>query len=167
MKVKIRPATLKDLDTLVHQRHMMFEDMDHPTPEEHEIGDRAYRKWASREMRADRFVGFLATTLSGRVVAGGCVWLQEVQPRPGFSGGRRPYLMSMYTEPKSRGAGLASLIVRQAMDWCKRKGYSRMTLHASKMGRRVYKKIGWQRTWEMAIELPKKPEGSLGARPSR
>lgn len=43
---RVRRATVKDVDALVRQRHMMFEDMRHRTPEEHRIGDEAYGKWA-------------------------------------------------------------------------------------------------------------------------
>ena len=104
---KIRLATLDDIDVLVSQRHRMFEEMRHRSEEEHAVGDKAYRKWAADNMREGTLVCFLAETVRGRPVAGGCVWLREEQPHPGFSGGGTPYLLSMYTEPDFRGRGLA------------------------------------------------------------
>jgi GNAT superfamily N-acetyltransferase len=61
--------------------------------------------------------------------------------------------MSMYTEPEFRRKGFATLIVKEAMSWARRNGYARMSLHASKAGRSVYDKLGWERSWEMRVDL--------------
>jgi len=151
---RIRQATLRDLDLLVRHRRRMFEDMRQPfTEEEHAAGDREYRRWARRLMSKGEFVAWIAETAAGTPVAGGAVWLQERQPRPGMPAHKAPYLLSMYTEPKFRGRGLASRIVKEAARWSKRKGYASMTLHASKQGRRVYTRLRWERTWEMRFRL--------------
>jgi predicted acetyltransferase len=57
--------------------------------------------------------------------------------------------MSFYTEPAYRGQGLATLIVKETMNWSRDKGYPWMTLHASAAGRGVYEKLGWEATTEM------------------
>ncbi len=155
-KIKIRRASTRDIDILIDQRRRMFEDLHHWSDSEHEIGDRTYRRWALDLMRRKLFAGFIAF-LEGSPVAGGCVWLREIQPRPGLLVGRSPYLLSMYTKPEYRGLGLATRIVREAMKWSKSQGYGAMSLHASKLGRRVYKKIGWRRTWEMSVRLGGRP----------
>jgi GNAT superfamily N-acetyltransferase len=149
----IRKATLDDLDALVRHRHMMFEDMEPRTEEEHSIGDATYRRWAKKMMNDGRLVFFLAEGARGRVVAGGGVWLFERQPRLGDKGGLAPYLLSMYTDPEFRCRGLGTSIVRSAEDWSREHGYPRITLHASKMGRKLYAKLGWKRSWEMYKEL--------------
>ena len=61
----------------------------------------------------------------------------------------RPYLFSMYTEPEFRRRGVASLIVRESVEWCKKNGFPSMRLHASKKGRALYRKYGFARAWEM------------------
>lgn len=146
--MKVRRATLRDLAALVHHRRGMFEDMGIASSP---ADDRRYAAWARRRLRAGTLVAFLAES-RGAIVAGGCVWLQPRQPRPGFHG-RLPYLLSMYTEPAHRGRGLASRIVRAATAWCRARGYPKMTLHASVPGRRVYRRLGWTRTWEMEVRL--------------
>jgi GNAT superfamily N-acetyltransferase len=153
--IRIRQATLRDLDTLVRHRRRMFEEMQPFSEEEHAIGDREYRRWARRLMSRGELVAWVAETASGTPVAGGAVWLQERQPRPGKRAAKAPYLLSMYTEREFRGRGLASRIVREAMAWSRRNGYAFMTLHASAQGRSVYKKLQWERTWEMRVLLKK------------
>lgn len=150
---KVRPATIADLDVLVHQRHMMFEDMRHPSPEEHRTADDSFRKWAPEMIKRKQLRCCLVVSEKGEIAGGGCLWLRDVQPGPGRKAGKVPYLMSMYTEPEFRRKGVATMIVKEQMHWARRHGYSEMTLHASKAGRKVYAKLGWERTWEMEVDL--------------
>jgi GNAT superfamily N-acetyltransferase len=117
---------------------MMFEDIKHRTEVDHALGDRSYRRWAGREMKAGRLVAFLVETCNDRPAAGGVVWLRQVQPSPRYAGGRLPYLMSMYTEPEFRGKGFATRVVKDAERWARSNGYPWMTLHASETGRLLY-----------------------------
>ena len=151
--IRIRRATLRDLDALVLQRRRMFEELGRRfTPEQYARHDREYRGWVKRLYRKGDYVAWIAVS-AGAAVAGGAVWLQERQPRPGSAATKAPYLLSMYTEREFRGRGLATRIVKEAMRWAKRQGHAFMTLHASKQGRRVYTRLRWERTWEMHIRI--------------
>ena len=151
--IRIRRATLHDLDVLVHQRREMWREIGDHTDAELDEADHVYRRWARQRLRSGTLVGWVAETRDRRVVAGGCVWLQEIQPRPGRTDRVQPYLLSMYTEPGARGRGLASHIVREALRWAKARGHARMTLHAADLGRGVYERLGFTRTWEMRYRL--------------
>ncbi len=146
--MKLRRATLRDIPTLADQRRKMFEALGDFTGREHAIGDRAYRSWARRLMKSGRFTAWIVEA-RGRPVAGGAVWLMGQQPRPGLPERLEPYLLSMHTEPAFRSRGLATRIVREALKWARRRGFKRMTLHAAPLGRGVYRKLGFERTWEM------------------
>ncbi len=149
----LRVATPKDVRELVRQRHEMFEDMRPRTPEEHSVGDSAYGEWARKKMQEGVLRCYLVETASGEIAGGGSVWLREVQPSPGRPARLTPYLMSVFTDPRFRRMGVASLVVREAERWARGHGYPEITLHASKKGRRVYAKLGWERTWEMRADL--------------
>ena len=45
------------------------------------------------------------------------------------------------------------MVVNEAIGWCRRNKYERLMLHASEMGRKVYSKLGFKRTWEMRLDL--------------
>lgn len=152
---RVRRATLKDIPLLAQQRHAMFHDMHTPSKRKLAIHDRAFPRWARREMLAKRLYGFLVEDEHGSVLGGGSVWLREVQPYPGFSGGKVPYLMSMYTKPSARGTGVATTIVNHVVAWSRARGYDSISLHASKMGRPLYEKLGWEESSEMELELGK------------
>jgi GNAT superfamily N-acetyltransferase len=150
---RVRLATKKDISTLAEQRHRMFMDMHSPAKKEMDVHDKAFPEWARREMRAKRLISFLVETEDGKVVGGGSLWLREVQPYPGFKGGKTPYLMSVYTEPGHRGKGVATMILRRAIAWSKLRGYPSISLHASKMGRPLYEKFGWKQSSEMTLDF--------------
>ena len=110
-------------------------------------------------MKSGTLMGWVAET-GGKVLGGGCVWLQPVQPRPGYNLMIQPYLLSMYTEPRSRGLGVASGVVEKALEWCRKNRFLQLRLHASEMGRKVYLKHGFERTWEMRRRIKKLREDS-------
>ena len=157
--LSVRQATLKDLDVLVYQRRAMWTDMGIRDQADHTRGDKAYRRWAESRIRNGRLMAWIAESPNGRVAGGGCLWLQPAQPFPQGSGLLQPYLLSMYTEPEFRRHGVASMIVNEAIQWCKRKGYKRLRLHASEMGRGVYNKLGFKRGWEMRLDVDRLPVG--------
>jgi hypothetical protein len=72
---RIRRASIRDLRTMVHQRHAMFVDMGPATPEQLAALDRAYARFVRREMKARRLSCYLAETKQEEVVAGGAIWL--------------------------------------------------------------------------------------------
>lgn len=150
----VRRATIEDLDSLVTQRHKMFQEIRSGKATRLKDIDSSYRKWLKYMLSKRRIVCFLAIDKLQKPIGGGCVWIRETPPSP-WTGPqlRMPYLMSMYTDPNWRGRGIASAIVKCAMAWSRKMRYRRMTLHASEAGRPIYRKLGWSRTWEMRIEL--------------
>ncbi len=158
----MRPARRTDLAVLSAHRLGMWRDIESVRPEGRRWTDAeldrslaVYRRWAAREMRAGHLVGFVVETLDGRPVGSGMLWLQPVQPRPGPDGGFvQPYIHSMFTDPAFRGRGVASRIVRALVRWAEDRGYSRIALHASPMGRPVYERLGFAPSREMRLELP-------------
>jgi GNAT superfamily N-acetyltransferase len=152
MRYRIRAATSADLTILVRHRRAMFEEMGEKNKAALARHDRDYRQWARTRLRRRELAGFIVET-GGAPVASGCVWLQERQPRPGGDGRAVPYLLSMFTDTKHRGHGLATRIVKAAHAWCRKHGHGTISLHASKMGRNVYLKLGYKRTWEMRRRL--------------
>lgn len=150
----VRPASVWDIKTLVHQRHAMWNVLGIRNKKLHEEADRTYATWARKHLNDSSLKAWIVETRDGKIAGGGCLWLQPVQPRPGSRKQVQPYLLSMYTEPSCRRRGVASIILQEAIDWCKEKRYERLLLHASDAGRKVYRKFGFTRTWEMRLKLP-------------
>ena len=133
----------------------MFTDIGGRTERELDRHDRVFRRWAVREIRARRFQAFLVDGPGGDPAGSGAIWLQPQQPRPGrLAVPFLPYVMSMYTVPERRGKGVATRLVRAMVRWAADRGYPRILLHASRMGRPVYARAGFHDGSEMRLELP-------------
>jgi GNAT superfamily N-acetyltransferase len=162
---RLRPAGLADLDVLVAHRRAMWAAIGGFTGAELDGEGPVYRRWMRRMFRERRFLAWIAEDARGRPIGSGAVWLMEGQPRPGEVNGYRPYILSMYTAPGHRGEGIASTIVRTAVRFAKDHGYRRITLHASEMGRPIYRRLGFERGWEMRQRFDQ--PAARPARPAR
>jgi GNAT superfamily N-acetyltransferase len=155
-RVTYRKTTVSDLEVLVEHRHRMWSDIGHRTEAEITEHDSRYRPWAKRRLRSGELVGCVAESNGGRVVASGLVWFRPDQPRPKLATLVSPYILSMYTEPDWRGNGIATRIVRELLVACRERGYPNVELHASRFGRRLYARLGFERTWEMRSWLDRR-----------
>src|SRR5574342_140557 len=165
--MKLRQATLKDLDLLVLHRRRMWESFADFTQAELDRADPVYRRWLRQRLASGSAAGFILEGAGGRPLSSGVVWLQETQPRPAWNGTQQAYVMSIFTEPRARGRGAATRITRATVAWAKERGVERMSLHASRMGYGVYRRIGFERTREMRCFTRGRPRrrGSRRRRP--
>ena len=152
-KFRVRRAGLRDLAVLVHQRRGMWLHMGLTDVTLLDPADRAYARWFKVQFKRGNIIAWVVEASDGRVAGGGCLWLRPAQPNPHSKCLVEPYLFSMYTEPEFRRRGAASKVLNAAVEWSRRNGYSRLRLHASKMGRKLYLRHGFTRGWEMRLDL--------------
>jgi GNAT superfamily N-acetyltransferase len=120
--------------------------------------DVVYARWVRRESARRKLFAFVVEGPERAVAGSGCLWLMPSQPRPGSLGrGEVPYILSMYTEPAFRHRGVASRLVREMVRWSRAHGYARVLLHASRFGRPVYERLGFEPGSEMRLELVPQP----------
>jgi GNAT superfamily N-acetyltransferase len=155
-RVTYRPTTAADVDVLTDHRHRMWTAIGRHTEAEILEHDGRYRKWAKPRLRSGELVGVLAEAPDGTPVGSGLVWFRADQPYPQTSTVAGPYVLSMYTWPDWRGRGIASGIVRRLVAACRAQGYPSVVLHASQQGRTVYRRLGFERTWEMRFWIDPK-----------
>jgi len=149
----LRDAGARDVDLLVRHRREMWKDLGLRKKSVLDEADRVYGKWVKSGFKNRSLLGWIAETNEGVLAGSGCIWLRPAQPRPNLKVQIQPYLLSMYTEPSFRRKGVASRVVKEAIKWCGRNGYSRLALHASRYGRGLYRKYGFTRSWEMRLRL--------------
>jgi GNAT superfamily N-acetyltransferase len=160
---RIRRATVSDVETLVDHRHRMLVETGLGSVVAVLRHDAEYRRWLRPRLRRGEYVGVLAERAGAPVASGGLWWRQEI-PRPHYGVEGSPYLASMYTEPGSRGRGLATRIVRALLAEARARRANRVTLHASVMGYPIYRRLGFERTREMRYYLDPRYVRALRAR---
>lgn len=153
----IRRATPDDAPIITEHRHRMYADNEW-APEERLLAlDAAFEPWVRARLTDGKYVGLLAEDDEGQVVAGAGILFHEFPPHWMDLTPERGYLLNFYTAPTARGHGFANLLLREAVDIVRSRGLELVTLHASKFGRPIYEKYGFQQSTEMMLrfEAPK------------
>jgi len=148
MIARVQGAKASDVDLLVAHRQAMFAAIGGFSPADLEASDPVYRRWIRPRLRDGR-AGAVVARSGDEPVGSAVIWLREDQPRPGAPKLLVPYIMSVYVDPRFRGLGIATQLTRALIAWAAQRGYFRVLLHASVFGRSVYRRLGFERTWEM------------------
>ena len=151
--IKIRVATPNDLAAIVRHRRNMFRDDLGSSAAALTAMERTSAPFIERGLREGWYHGWLAMA-SGRAVAGAGVIVYDWPSNPRApEQTQRAYLLNVYTEPAFRGRGLARRLIRRAINWSRRNGFSTLWLHASTAGRPIYSSMGFVPTNEMKLQL--------------
>jgi GNAT superfamily N-acetyltransferase len=153
VEFKISIAKVEDTELLVKHRLSMWDDIRPELRKQAQELEEPTRWWIKKKLSEGKLVGFIAKTKTGLVAGSGCIWIREQPPSLMNPRLEAPYLMSIYTEDDLRKKGVARLIVQSAIDWCKERGYSTITLHSSEAGFPLYAALGFKPTSEMRITL--------------
>jgi GNAT superfamily N-acetyltransferase len=150
--MRLHPAALSDIDTILAHRREMFREMGGHYAENLEAFEQASRKYFEQALQDGSYYGLLCHTGASIVAGGGVV----IAPWPGsplnFSP-RRAWILNVYVDPAHRRQGLARKIVEALLDWCRANGFQSVALHASEDGRSLYEKLGFHATNEMRLNL--------------
>ena len=142
-KFEYKRATIEDIEELVRTRiivlraaNKLSEDVDMSVVEQESY---AYYKMA---LKTGEHIAYLVYD-NGIFIGAGGVSFYQVMPTYHNSGGKKAYIMNMYTAPEYRRCGIAfhtlDLLVKDA----KEQGISHIALEATDMGRPLYEKYGF------------------------
>ena len=147
-----RPVAPTDLTLICQHRETMFREAGW---DEMAIGTMAvpFREWLAPRLADDRYFGFIAEE-QGRAVGGIGLMILTWPPHPSHPhDDRRGYVLNLYVEPACRRRGLARDLMQRGQSELTRRGLAYAVLHATANGRKLYEKIGWAGTSEMALPL--------------
>ena len=149
----IRPATVADLDVVLHHRRRMFEDMGHTDPAAMAAMLHSSTPLLRDGLASGRYRGWLVEAATAGVVAGGGVIVLDFQSHPIDPRPQRAWVVNMFTEPEHRRRGLARRLMDVMIDGCRADGMKTLYLHASDEGRSLYEGLGFEPTNEMRLAL--------------
>ena len=111
-------------------------------------------------MAAGEYVAWVVTPHDepGLIVAGGGLQLRQILPRPDRQGrlervGPQGLIVNVYTEKEWRRMGLGEFVTLTIIKWCRVNDVASLVLHASEMGRSLYKRLGFVEGNEMWFGL--------------
>ena len=153
MEIHIRKAGVEDLKHILHHRRAMFEEMGFRDTAVLDRVEDLSQKYFSEALRIGTYRGWLAEELNGQIVGGGGIVVADWPGYPGENHAERAWILNMYTEPGARRCGVAKRLLAVMLEWCRIKGFSAVSLHASSAGRPLYESVGFQQTNEMMLKL--------------
>jgi predicted acetyltransferase len=142
--IEYRKANINDIDDLVRMRLMFLKEAQNVTNTE--LDDyvmKSLKDYFSNNIFNDNFISWIACENNKIIATSGlCFYTMPCSYK--HLTGKTAYIMNMFTLPKYRKAGIAiklfELVVKEAKDL----GYKKIQLHASEMGRNLYKKFGFE-----------------------
>ena len=153
VEFEISVAKVEDTELLVKHRIEMFIDILPEMTKQAQALEIPTRDWIKTKLLESKLIGFIVKTQDSKVAGSGCIWLRNEPPRIFSPDLESPYLMSIYTEKGFRQRGVASIIVKSAINWCKENGFHTISLHASEAGIPIYEAFGFKPTSEMRLRL--------------
>jgi len=91
----------------------------------------AFRPWLRRKMESTAYLAWVAVASEEAMVAGLGLWLMGWPPHMIGPGAPRGNILNVYTDATYRRQGIARLLMKVALDWCRANGIRAVILHAS------------------------------------
>ena len=153
-----RLATVADAELIARHRRSMF--VDAGQAEEAKLQEMVdnFVVWVRPRLSDGSYVGWIVEE-EGRAVAGAGMWMMDFPPHWMDAEPARAYLLNFYVESGFRGRGLAYELLKNAVDEARRRGIRVVSLHASKFGKPLYERNGFEPTNEMILRLEDEQAG--------
>ncbi len=151
--ITIRQATVADIPDLVRLRRTMFESMGCEDAALLDAADASAEDYFAEAMPAGSFHGWVAVAPTGTVVSSGGVVIDQHPPGPSNLSGRIGYIMNLVTIPRYRRRGIARRIMHAMLKWLAAQGIQHGALHATEVGRSLYRELGFVDSNEMQVRL--------------
>jgi GNAT superfamily N-acetyltransferase len=147
---EMKMAMAEDAELIAVQRCRMFAEMGWPNDERMQAMAENFVPWVRAKLNDGSYLGWLVSS-DGRVVGGGGMLLMDFPPHWRDARPMRAYLLNFYVEPEFRGRGLAQGLLKAAVEEAKRREIKVVSLHASKFGKPLYERSGFEVSNEMVL----------------
>ena len=138
-----RKATLEDLELVVKARiEFMLDSRPEAPPEAFERLCPSLYDFMKTSIADESFIAWLAFDGSTLIATSGLSFLQH-PPCTTNPTGKVAYISNMYTKPEYRGKGIATVLFDKTVEEAKRRGYIKLRLTTTDMGRPIYEKYGF------------------------
>ncbi len=152
-KIQIREIGLSEVELLTNYRMAYLTEMQGERSEEFRIQlHEELTKYFSQALAEDRFFAFLAEQESEPLSFGAMV-LKKIPGDFNQSSYLEGDILNMYTVPFARRKGISALILERLIAEAGRRGVSKICLHTSKDGEKLYRKFGFSEPVYPVLEL--------------
>jgi GNAT superfamily N-acetyltransferase len=147
-----RAATAADAEQIAVHRRSMFVEMGQADDDRIQAMVEAFIPWVRERLADGRYLGWLVSD-GEDVVAGGGMLLMDFAPHWRDPQPLRAYLLNFYVSPEARGKGIAYGLLKTAVAEARLRQIKVVTLHASRFGRPLYERNGFEASNEMMLMM--------------
>ena len=141
--VKLREIGLSEVELLTDYRLAYLAEMQGERPAEYVSKLRCELTDFFREALEEwRFFAFMAL-YRDQIVSFGAMVLKKIPGDFNQSSYLEGDILNMYTIPQARRQGVSALILQRLIDEAKLRGITKISLHTSKDGEKLYRKFGF------------------------
>ena len=153
-KTHIRLATQDDVESLTLLRELMLLELNEGAIEPERLSElrELSNDWLRVALSDGRAAGWIAE-MDGEMVGGASITIISTQPQFRSPEVRVASIYGVYVKPEHRGQGIATAVVKTAVDYAREIGIVLATLHAAEKARAIYERIGFEPSTEMRLFL--------------
>lgn len=152
-RIEIRKIEAGEIEHLINYRLAYLTEMQGERSENYQGNlKNELHRYFTEAMAEERFFAFLAE-LNGEFLSFGAMVLQQIPGdfnQPSYLEGD---ILNMYTVPFARRKGISALILKKLLEEAQERGVSKVSLHTSKDGEKLYRKFGFSGPAYPVLEL--------------
>lgn len=142
MNILFGEASKDDIEQLIRLRiAYMIDDFGGISDHEKECMEKQLPDYFDRKL-GDELIAFVAKE-GNRIVSVAYLHIIEMPANSILLNGLYGEVLSVYTEPEYRGKGLCTQLIRNLVEYGKKRGLGRVDLSATKEGYPIYAKVGF------------------------
>lgn len=141
--VRLREIGLSEVELLTEYRMAYLTEMQGERPADYVSKLRGeLTEFFRAALTEERFFAFMAI-YNEEVISFGAMVLKKIPGDFNQSSYLEGDILNMYTVPQARRQGVSALILQRLIDEAKRRGITKISLHTSKDGEKLYRKFGF------------------------
>jgi GNAT superfamily N-acetyltransferase len=153
-KLTVRKADVGDVPLLIAYRMRYLTELQGAMDERYKLKlMEDLTRYFDRALTEGRFIAFYAG-VEGKIVSFGGMVIKEIPGDIYKTSYLEGDILNMYTVPEARRQGVSSVILEALLADAKKLGLSKVALHTSKDGEKLYRKYDFSEPVYPYLELP-------------
>jgi hypothetical protein len=152
-KIKIRRATIADIEIITRYRIIFLSETYGRTSPEKELAlSGTMTEYFKRSLTDNSFMSWIAEYINKPVGFSGLV----IREQPGnfeIPNGKTGYILNMFTIKEFRNKGICNLLLDSIIEESRTLHLDKLELHATAAGEPIYRKIGFTDPHDKALEI--------------
>ncbi len=152
-KIQIREIGPNEVELLTNYRMVYLAEMQGEQSEEYlQQLRKDLTDYFSQALAEKRFFAYLAD-LKGEILGFGAMVIKKIPGDFNQSSYLEGDILNMFTVPFARRKGISAMILQQLINEARNRGISKVSLHTSKDGEKLYRKFGFSEPIYPVLEL--------------